>query len=136
MEIGVRPSFDHLAVVEEKLRREWRAGTRKLGRVAAEGMALSSVRLLLGASILGAMNGGGGRRDSGRLRDGAELQKCSIGYTGQSAGAVSGPCPPSSPAQGERWIRGLGELQDITTSLFPNLAPPANTDSLPVSRST
>lgn len=56
IEMGVRPSLDGLVVVEEKVRRVWRAGTRKLGRGAAEGeeaTALSKALLLHGANILG-----------------------------------------------------------------------------------
>jgi hypothetical protein len=100
MEIGVRPSFENLAVVEEKVRRVWRAGTRKLGRVATEEVdetVLSSARLLLGANILAVLNECGRRWDSGRSVMALSSKNVSIGCIGQSVAAGIGPCVTARP---------------------------------------
>jgi hypothetical protein len=55
IEMGVRPSLDGRHVVEENVRRVWRAGTRNEGSVedeGAEATAFSKALLLHGANIV------------------------------------------------------------------------------------
>lgn len=55
IEMGVRPNLDGLHVVEENVRRVWRAGARKPGAVDAKGedtTAFSKALLLHGANMV------------------------------------------------------------------------------------
>lgn len=58
--MGVRPSLDGLHVVEENVRRVWRAGTRREGTVEVDGedaTAFSKALLLHGANIVAGRDG-------------------------------------------------------------------------------
>ena len=58
--MGVRPSLDGRHVVEENVRRDWRAGTSREGRVeveAEEATAFSKALLLHGANIVAGLVG-------------------------------------------------------------------------------
>lgn len=58
--MGVRPSLDDLHVVEENVRRVWRARTARPGRVEVEreaAAAFSKALLLHGANIVTGLDG-------------------------------------------------------------------------------
>lgn len=78
--MGVRPSLDGLDVVDEKVRREWNAGTRKDGRVITdeeEVMAFSRARPLFGANIVWLVELSVVVEFATHLRGQLRLQKCS-----------------------------------------------------------
>jgi hypothetical protein len=82
MEMGVRPSLDALLVVVAKVRRVWKAGTKKLGRVTTDGeevMTLSSALPLLGANMLAGRTAGWSSPEfEAHLIAGLKSRKCSM----------------------------------------------------------